>query len=246
MKTLELEFGLTENKDEGEFSNIKKVVAELVKTHPELFGNDVKAPEDAIIGMKAVGATVSNQLIYATIISLLIALVGIAIYVTLRFETGFGMAALISTLHDIVVVTGIYLAFGGELSASMIAALLMVAGYSINDTIVVFDRIREELALNPTMKLGNVIDLSINRTLTRTIMTSVTTLLTACALAYFGAGEVAEYGKVFIFGVLIGTFSSVFIAAPIFYWWNKGDRKRVDEEEKPHHYEWEATSENSK
>ncbi len=244
--TLAIECELTQDKSQGEFSNIKKIVGALQSAHPELFEPDAKVADDVIIGMQAVGATVSDRLITSTIISLLIALAGIAIYVGLRFETGFGMAALISTLHDIVVVTGIYLAFGGELSASMIAALLMVAGYSINDTIVVFDRIREELALNPNMPLGDVINLSINRTMTRTLMTSVTTLLTACALAYFGAGEVAEYGKVFIFGVIIGTFSSIFIASPLFYWWNKGDRKRVEESEKPYHYSWEATPEKKK
>ncbi len=241
--TLAIECELTQDNSQAEFANIRNIVTAVQAAHPELFPADAKTADDVIIGMQAVGATVSDMLITSTIISLIIALAGITIYVGLRFETGFGLAALITTIHDVVVVTGIYLAFGGELSASMIAALLMVAGYSINDTIVVFDRIREELALNPTMQLGKVIDLAINRTLTRTLMTSVTTLLTACALAYFGAGEVAEYGKVFIFGVLIGTFSSIFIASPIFYWWNKGDRKRVEESEKPYHYAWEATAE---
>lgn len=241
-KTLSVECALTEDKSQGEFSNIDKIVESIRATYPELFPADAKTLDDVVIGKQAVGATVSAQLIRGTIISLLVALFGIAVYVGLRFETGFGVAALLTTLHDIVIVTFVYLACGGQLSASMIAALLMVAGYSINDTIVVFDRIREELELNPNMKLGDVIDLSINRTLTRTMLTSVTTFLTACALAYFGAGDVAEYGKVFIWGVVIGTFSSIFLAAPIFWWWHKGDREKVKEEEDTYHYEWEAKS----
>lgn len=241
-KTLSIECSLTEDTSQGEFSNINKVVAGLQEAYPNLFPADAKTVDDIIIGKQAVGATVSGQLIKTTIVSLLLALLGIAIYVWLRFEFGFGIAALISTVHDIVIVTGIYLAFGGQLSSSMIAALLMVAGYSINDTIVVFDRIREELQMNPSMSLKGIINLSINRTLTRTMLTSVTTFLSACALAYFGAGDVAEYGKVFIFGVLVGTFSSIFIASPIFYWWHKGDRKKAEEGEQPYRYEWEASS----
>lgn len=241
-KTLALECALTEDKSQGEFSNINKVAAAVKNAYPELFPTDATTLEEVVIGKRAVGASVSGQLIKMTIISLIVALFGIAVYVGLRFETGFGVSALISTLHDILVVTFIYLAFGGQLSSSMIAALLMVAGYSINDTIVVFDRIREELEMNPKMGLAEIIDLSINRTLTRTLMTSVTTLLTACALAYFGAGDVSEYGKVFIWGVIVGTFSSIFLAAPIFYWWHKGDREHVKEEQDVYRYEWEAKS----
>lgn len=241
-KTLALECSLTEDTTQGEFSNINKIATSIRTTYPELFPAEAETIDDIILSKRAVGASVSDQLINTTIISLIVALIGIAVYVGLRFETGFGVAALISTLHDILVVTFIYLATGGQLSASMIAALLMVAGYSINDTIVVFDRIREELEKDSNMKLGDVIDLSINRTLTRTMMTSVTTLLTACALAYFGAGDVAEYGKVFIWGVIVGTFSSIFLAAPIFYWWHKGDRKKVEEEKDVYRYEWDAKS----
>ncbi|MCR5183195.1 MAG: protein translocase subunit SecD [Opitutales bacterium] len=239
-KTLSVECSLTEDPSQGEFSNIDKVCAALLKAHPELFDGNAKSIDDIVVGKQAVGATVSGQLINTTIVSLIVALFGIAIYVALRFEIGFGIAAFLTTLHDIVIVTGVYLTCGGQLTASMIAALLMVAGYSINDTIVVFDRIREELALRPQLSLGDLINLAINNTLSRTMVTSVTTFLTALALAYFGAGDVAEYGKVFIWGVIIGTFSSVFIASPIFYWWHKGNRTAVEEGEKTYRHQWEA------
>ena len=242
-QTLNIECELTKDASQGEFSNIEKVAKKLLEAHPEMFPSGTQSVEEIIVGKQAVGATVSAQLVKMAIISLALAVLGIMVYVALRFEVGFGVGAMISTIHDIVVVTGLYLIFGGQFSASMIAAILMVAGYSINDTIVVFDRIREELGKNPGMSLREVINLSINRTLSRTLLTSVTVLLSAVSLAVFGAGDVAEYGKVFIWGVLVGTFSSIYIASPIFYWWHKGDRKKVEEGDKAYVYSWEAGNE---
>lgn len=242
-QTLNIECELTEDTSGGEFSNIEKIVGKLLEVHPEMFPAGTETTDEIIVGKQAVGAVVSAQLVKMAIISLILAVLGIMVYVALRFEVGFGVGAMFSTIHDIVVVTGLYLICGGQFSASMIAAILMVAGYSINDTIVVFDRIREELGNNPGMKLRDVIDLSINRTLSRTLLTSVTVFLAAVSLAVFGAGDVAEYGKVFIFGVLIGTFSSIYIASPIFYWWHKGDRKKVEEGDKAYTYSWEAGNE---
>lgn len=243
-QTLSIECPLTEDTTQGgEFSNIEKIVTKLLEAHPEMFPDGAGTPEDVIVGKQAVGAIVSSQLVKMAIISLLLAVVGIMVYVALRFEVGFGIGAMLSTIHDIVVVTGLYLICGGQFSASMIAAILMVAGYSINDTIVVFDRIREELANNPGMRLSDVINLSINRTLSRTLLTSVTVFLSAISLAVFGAGDVAEYGKVFIFGVIVGTFSSIYIASPIFYWWHKGDRRKVEEGDKVYTYSWDAGTE---
>lgn len=239
-KTLSIECSLTEDPSQGEFSNVDKVCTALLKTYPELFAGTAETLDDIVVGKQAVGATVSEQLINMTIVALIVALFGIAVYVALRFDIGFGVSAFLSTLHDIIFVTGVYLAFGGQLSASMIAALLMVAGYSINDTIVVFDRIREELVLHTKMSLGELIDFAINNTLPRTLITSVTTFLTALSLAYFGAGDVAEYGKVFVVGVIVGTFSSIYIASPIFYWWHKGSRTAAEEGEKEYHHAWEA------
>ena len=124
----------------------------------------------------------------------------------------------------------------------MIAAILLVIGYSINDTIVVFDRIREELKRLPGMNLRDVIHLSINRTLSRTVLTAVTVFFCAVSLYCLGAGDVREYGLIFIIGVVTGTFSSIYIASPIFFWWHKGQRESVENAEAKVTYSWEAGS----
>jgi hypothetical protein len=132
---------------------------------------------------------------------------------------------------------------GKTTTTSMVAAILLIAGYSINDTIVVFDRIREELKLNPNLSLANVINRALNLTLSRTIITGGTTLLTAITLLIVTTGEVNDIAFTLLIGVITGTFSSLFIASPIFYWWHKGDRKHVEKHEdvKPT-YEWTGSS----
>jgi SecD/SecF fusion protein len=158
----------------------------------------------------------------------MVSLLMILAYIALRFEIGFGMGALLSTIHDILATIGIYLLLGRQFSAPMIAAILLIIGYSINDTIVVFDRIREELHFNPTASLKTIINYSINCTLSRTILTSFTTLLAALSLYCFGSGVINDLALIFIIGLFVGTYSSIFIAAPIFYRWHRGDRCTVE------------------
>ena len=179
--------------------------------------------------------------------SVAVALIGILLYVALRFEFGYGIGAVVATIHDVLMTIGIFVLCGNQFTAPMLAAILMIVGYSINDTIVVFDRIREELELNPELTLKKVINLAINRTLSRTLLTSVTTFMAALSLFIFGAGVINDFALIFIIGIMTGTFSSVFIASPVFYWWHKGDRKHVEEREltRPT-YEWEATSKKAK
>ena len=114
-------------------------------------------------------------------------------------------------------------------------------GYSINDKIVVFDRIREELVLKPTMSLRDIINYSINRTLSRTMLTSLSTFIAALALFVFGTGIIVDFSLVFMLGIVVGTYSSIFIASPVFYWWNKGNRAKVEKESAPANLkkEWE-------
>jgi SecD/SecF fusion protein len=165
------------------------------------------------------------------------------LYVAFRFEMGYGVGAVVSTVHDVLMTVGIFVLTGRQFTAPMVGAILLIVGYSINDTIVVFDRIREELKVNPTANLRDVINIATNKVFTRSILTSLTTFLAALALFVFGGGVINDLSFTFLVGIVTGTFSSIFIASPIFYWWHKGDRKHVE----AHHdiapkYEWQGTS----
>ena len=202
-------------------------------------------------GMSNIGASVSNQITSDAISSVLVALIGILLYVAIRFEMGYAIGAVVATVHDVLMTIGLFVLLGtlsggmlcsGQFTAPMIASILMIVGYSINDTIVVFDRIREELELNPVTNLRKIILIAINRVLSRSIITSFTTLLAAISLWIFGAGIINDFAFVFVIGILTGTFSSIFIASPIFYFWHKGDRKHVEEGEILPKYEWQTST----
>ena len=196
------------------------------------------------IGESQICGAVSKDIQRNAWLAVAFALVGILLYVAFRFELGYGIGAVAATVHDVLITIGLYVLLGklglcsGQFTAPMLAALLMILGYSINDTIVLFDRIREELKLRPDLSLGRIINFSVNRVLPRTILTSITTLLAATALYIYGAGIIRDFSFVFILGILTGTYSSIFIASPIFYWWHKGDRKHVEQREFLPKYEW--------
>ena len=196
-----------------------------------------------IAGEQRIGASVGQEIQWNALKSILAALVVILLYVAFRFEMGYGIGAVVATVHDLILTVGLFVLFDRQFNASMVAAILLIAGYSINDTIVVFDRIREELKLNPVGTLRDIINRSLNLTLSRTIITGGTTFLTAITLILTTTGEVNDIAFTLLIGVLTGTFSSLFIATPVFYWWHKGDRKHVE----AHHdvapkYEWQGTS----
>ena len=199
-------------------------------------------------GITQIGASVSKSIKWNALSSVLCALGGILLYVAFRFEVGYGVGAVIATVHDVLMTIGIFVICGeldifvsGQFTAPMLAAILMIVGYSINDTIVAFDRIREELELNPGTDLRSIINLALSRVFSRTLLTSITTLLAALSLYIFGAGVITDFSFIFIIGILTGTFSSIFIASPVFYWWHKGDRRHVEEHQlTPKRYDWES------
>ena len=166
-----------------------------------------------------VGPQVGEELTRAGIMAVLVAMLAILVYVTFRFEFRFALGADIALLHDITIVLGLFSLTGKEFTLPVIAALLTVIGYSLNDTIVVFDRIRENLAANRKRKTPetevDVVNGSINQTLSRTIMTSLTTLLVVLALFLLGGEVIHDFAFALIAGILVGTYSSIYVASPV-------------------------------
>ncbi|MFU8848249.1 MAG: protein translocase subunit SecD [Opitutales bacterium] len=237
----------------GQDREVLKIQTQFDQARPVLEILQQAFPEAGLeeAGMNQIGASVSKSIQWNALISVICALGGILLYVALRFEVGYGVGAVVATIHDALMTIGIFVICGalgifvsGQFTAPMLAAILMIVGYSINDTIVVFDRIREELELNPGSNLRNIINIAISRVISRSLLTSITTLLAATSLYVFGAGIIVDFSFVFIVGIITGTFSSIFIASPVFYWWHKGDRRHVEERElTPKRYDWESQKE---
>jgi SecD/SecF fusion protein len=199
------------------------------------------------IGQNHIGPTIGAEIQRNAFWAIGISLIGILLYVALRFEFGYGIGAVVATIHDICMTIGLFVLLGYQFTAPMVAAILLIAGYSLNDTIVVFDRIREELSLKPTMTLRDVVNFAINRVLSRSLLTSFTTLLAAVSLFVFAGGVIEDISLTFIIGILTGTFSSIFIASPVFFWWHKGDRRHVESSHDiTPKYDWEASTKASK
>lgn len=167
-----------------------------------------------------VGPQVGEELKQQGALAILFSLAGILAYVWFRFEWQFGVASIVALAHDAVLTIGLFAITQLEFNLSTVAALLMIAGYSINDTVVVFDRIREKLRKYKKMPLPELFNLAVNKTLARTIMTSVTTLLALVALYVFGGEVIRGFIYALIFGVLVGTYSSIFIASPVLLFMN--------------------------
>jgi preprotein translocase SecF subunit len=164
---------------------------------------------------EVVGATVSGELVEQALIALVLTCLGIFVYVWLRFEWQFALGAVVALFHDVFITVGVFSATQMDFDVTIVAALLTILGYSINDTVVIYDRIRENLRKFKKMPLRSLIDLSLNETLARTVMTTGTTLLALMALYIFGGEVIRGFTFGILFGILIGTYSSVFIAAPV-------------------------------
>jgi preprotein translocase SecF subunit len=165
--------------------------------------------------VEVVGPQVSGELVRNGTIAVVLAMVLMLIYIWFRFEWQFSLGAIISLVHDVFATIGILCILQIEFNLQMIAAILTIVGYSMNDTVIVYDRVRENLRKYKKMDLAELIDLSINQTLSRTVITSGTTLLALLALFVFGGEVLRGFTFAMIFGILIGTYSSIFIAAPV-------------------------------
>ena len=184
-----------------------------------------------------VGPTVGEELKEAGALAVVLSLLAIMAYIWFRFEWQFSIGAIVALMHDVLVTIGLFAITGMEFNLATVAAVLTIAGYSINDTVVVYDRVRENLRRYKRMSMPDLLNLSINETLSRTVMTSVTTLLALIALAAFGGEVIRGFCIALIWGVLIGTYSSIYLAVPALLWTNVtpvgvsgGDQQDSDEE----------------
>ncbi|HUR57110.1 MAG TPA: protein translocase subunit SecF, partial [Opitutaceae bacterium] len=182
------------------------------------------------LGQDHVGAAVGRETQFNALLAVGVSMLVILVYIAFRFELGYGIGAVVATLHDLLMTIGIFVLTGRQFNAPMVAALLCIAGYSINETVVVFDRIREELKLNPSGSLREVVNDALRKVFARTIMTASTTFLAALALYLFGGGVLQDISFTFLVGIVSATFSAIFVAAQVFYWWHRGDRGRVEGE----------------
>ncbi|WFP60453.1 protein translocase subunit SecDF [Mesorhizobium sp. WSM4904] len=183
--------------------------------------------------VEVVGPTVSGELAKQGTIAMLIALVGILLYVWFRFEWQFAVGAIVATVHDVVMTIGFFVISGLEFNQSSLAAILTIIGYSLNDTIVVYDRVREDLRKYKKMPLPQLLNNAINETLSRTTLTSVTTALALLALVMFGGEVIRSFTLAMLFGVVFGTYSSIFIAAPLLILFKLRPQAATAEETKP-------------
>ncbi|MCB1151557.1 protein translocase subunit SecF [bacterium] len=170
---------------------------------------------------ESVGPKIGDELKTAAVNSVVAALLLIVLYITVRFIFRYGIAAIVALVHDVIITLGIFSILNKEISLTIIAAFLTIIGYSLNDTIVVFDRIRENMRLRRKESYEGVVNRSINETLSRTIVTSLTTLFVALTLFIWGGPVIHDFAFALVMGVLIGTYSSIFVASPVLVWWHK-------------------------
>jgi SecD/SecF fusion protein len=184
-----------------------------------------------VASQQQVGATVGREIQQSAIIACLLSLFGILVYVAFRYEFSFAVGAVVAVIHDVLMTIGCYCLANGisgrEFNATVVAAILTIIGFSTNDTIVIFDRIREDLKLGVRGSFKEIINQALNQTLSRTLITSGTVFLATTALYVFGGGVINDFAFTFLIGILTGTYSSIYIASALVLWWHKGDRPAI-------------------
>jgi len=191
------------------------------------FSKEFKDNKFIVESTTEIGPKVGKSLRDDAMIAVVISIIAMIIYLAWRFEFSFGVAATIATFHDVLSVLGLFLILGKEVNLLLVTALLTLAGYSLSDTVVIYDRIRENLRLRPKDDLAAVMNSSINEVLSRTIVTSVTVFLVCLALFFFGGEVIHDFSFALLFGIVVGTYSSIFVASPIVYEWRKGKKIRI-------------------
>lgn len=198
-------------------SGVEGFEGEIIKTLEPIFGEgSIELRRTEVVGPQ-VGAALRKQATLAVVY----ALIGILIYITVRFEFRFAVAAIIALVHDVMITLGAFALTNKELSLPVVAAFLTIVGYSLNDTIVVFDRIRENLKVFRREGYEVVVNRSINETLSRTLLTSLTTMIVVVALFFLGGEVIHDFAFALLVGVVVGTYSSIFVASPVLIFWQR-------------------------
>ena len=211
-----------ENKD-----NKKNIIEDVKKSLDKSFGNNIDFRR-----VENVGPKVSAELLKSGIIAISVALALMLIYIWIRFEWQFSLGAICALFHDVIVTLGLFSLLGLEINLSIIAAVLTIVGYSMNDTVVIFDRVRENLRKYADIKIFELTNISINETLSRTLITSITTLLALVSIFIFGGEILKGFSLAMIFGVIFGTYSSIYIANTILVRLNVSQKTILKDEEK--------------
>lgn len=197
----------------------KQVIDELNRIHP--------GANFTLLSKDLVGPSVSGEIQKSALVATVLALFGILIYVAFRYEYSFAVGAVIAVFHDVLLTGGLFFISGRELNAPIVAAILTIIGFSINDTIVIFDRIRENLRLGTRGTFADVMNAALNQTLSRTVITSGTTLLSTATLYFYGGTVINDFAFMFLVGIITGTYSSIYIACAVVLWWHEGKRPEL-------------------
>jgi preprotein translocase subunit SecF len=192
----------------------------------QIFEKEFSANRFVVDSSTAIGPTIGQELQKKAVIAVVFSMIGIILYIAVRFEFRFGVAAAIATFHDVLAVLGVLYLLDKEITLLIVTALLTLAGYSLTDTVVVFDRIRENLKYRRRESLEQVINGGINQVLSRTIVVSLTVVLVLIALFFFGGEVIHDFSFALLVGVIVGTYSSIFVASPVLVIW-KGSRGKL-------------------
>ncbi len=204
--------------------NAQQIAVEAIKSSlDKAFTKDIEYRR-----LEYVGPTVSKDLVYDGVMAIIFAIIAMLAYIWFRFELPFALGAIVALLHDIVLTLGLFAILGLEFNLATVAAILLIIGYSMNDTVVIYDRIRENLRKFKKMDLNELLDKSINETLSRTINTTFTTMLALGALYLFGGQIIADFAFAMLWGIIVGTYSSIFIASTILLYVNVRRTKEIE------------------
>lgn len=202
-------------------------VGKVSGTVEEIFRKEFPAITFTVESSSEIGPSIGDKLRKDTLIAVLISLIGIILYIAWRFDFKFGVAAAVATFHDVLAIFAVFFLLNKEVNLLLITAVLTIAGYSLTDTVVVFDRIRENLHKNMKDSLPSIFNFSINEVLSRTIITALTTFMAAASLLFFGGEVIHDFAFALSVGILVGTYSSIFVASPLVLVWESRAKRQT-------------------